>query len=247
MEELIKKIKSKKPLDRLDNTFVQEFVEDFFKTNYKIKKKFSEGLLKKKDEELIIKSVRNELNKMYGQFWNSDDLELEAHKSSKERLEFYDKVYSFIFSITGKPKKVLDLGCGLNPLSYKDIKDGIYFIATELTNYDCEKIRYFFKKNEIKGEVIKSDLRTYSKFPEVDVCFMFKILDSLESKGHLLSEKLIKEIKAKYIVASFSTQNIKGKKMNYPRRGWIEIMLQRLGLIYTKYEESNEIFYIIKI
>ena len=75
---------------------------------------------------------------------------------------------------------------------------------------------------------------------------MFKILESLENKGHLLSEHLIKSFKADYIIVSFSTVDIKGRKMNYPRRGWFEIMIKRLGFDFEIYEDYNEIFYIVK-
>lgn len=245
-KEIIFKIKAKKPLDKLDDAFVNGFLDDFFKRNIKLKKKLLEGTLKKRDIELIVKYVRNELNKVYGQFWITDRLELEAHKSTKERSDFYDKVYNFIFSITGKPKSILDLACGLNPLIYRFLGGDIYFIATELTDYDCDKLRDYFKKNNINGEVIKMDLRTYNNFPKVDVCFIFKVLDSAETKGHLLAEYLIKSVVARYIVVSFSTHTTRGKRMNYPRRGWFEVMLKRLGLGFVKHEEHNEVFYIIK-
>lgn len=246
MKDILNKIKSKKPLDRLDNEFVVSFLDDFLKKNPKIKNKFQEDKLKKKNLDLIVKNVRNELNKIYGQFWLKDDLSLESHRSTKERLDTYKNIYKIIFTLTGKPKKILDLGCGLNPLTYEFIGKDAYFICTELTDNDCNLLRTYFKKNNIRGEVIKTDLRTYSNFPEVDICFMFKLLESLESKGHSLAEHLINTIKAKYIVISFSTLNIHGRRMNYPRRGWLEVMLTRLGYKFSKFEEHNEIFYVVK-
>ena len=246
MKEIIEKIKLKKPLNRLDDNFVEGFVNDFFKVNTKIKNKYLDNGLKKKDIELIVKSVRNELNKIYGQFWVTDRLELKSHRSTSERLQFYDNIYRFIFSITGRPKRVLDLACGLNPLSYNLIGNDVYFYVTELTDYDCGKLREYFIKNNIKGEVIKADLRTFNDFPKVDVCFMFKLLDSIESDGHRLAEHLIKSVNAKYIVVSFSTKTTKGRRMNYPQRGWFERMLNRLGLKYEIHYESNEVFYVVK-
>ncbi|MBS3151825.1 hypothetical protein J4230_00285 [Candidatus Woesearchaeota archaeon] len=246
MKEIIKKIKSKKTLDRLDDTFVESFLNIFLKKNSKLNKKYLDGELKKKDIRIIVKSVRNNLNRFYGQFWTSDKLKLESHRSTKERLGIYDKLYSFIFSITCRPKTILDLACGLNPLTYKNIGNDIYFIAVELTEYDCGKIKEYFERENIKGEVIRADLRTYNTFPSADLCFMFKILDSLGGNNNLIAENLIRSVKAKYIVASFSTKNVKGKKMNYPKRGWFEIMLRRIGYRFVKFDTNNEVFYIIK-
>src|SRR3989344_8190334 len=92
MKDIIEKIKLKKPLNRLDDGFVEGFVNDFFKVNTKIKNKYLDNGLKKKDIELIVKSVRNELNKIYGQFWVTDRLELKSHRSTSERLQFYDNI-----------------------------------------------------------------------------------------------------------------------------------------------------------
>jgi len=231
---VINKIKSKKPLDRLDDNFVKYFLDEFFKRNIKLKKKFEEDNLKKSDEKIIIKNVRNELNKVYGQFWLKDE-----HKSFIERKEFINELYKKIFLIIGKPKTILDLGAGLNVLTY--FKD-IFYYSIELTNFDCELIKKYFYKNNIKGEVIKANLIFERNFPKADVCFMFKILDFFD---HKISEELIKCVNCKFIVASFATETVRGRKMNYPRRGWFEVMLKRLQLKFNKFEFKNEIFYII--
>ncbi len=247
--EIIAKIKLKKPLEKLDNEYVQSFIEGFFKRNSKIKKKFDENKFKKKDMELVVKNVRNELNKNYGQFWLNDELILSSHKSTKERINFYHKLYNQLFSIIKEnPKTVLDLGAGLNPLTYNYIpgKINIYFYSVELTKNDCEQIRKIFAKDQIHGEVIQADLRFYNKFPKVDLCLMLKLLDSIEEKGHKLAEHLVTHINAKFIVVSFATAGIKGEKMNYPKRGWFERMLVRLNLKFDKFEQPNEIFYVVK-
>ncbi len=247
MENIIRLIKKKKPLDRLDDNFVKGFLESFLKSNYKLKKKADDGKIKKRDIKLIVKKTRNELNRIYGQFW-SEGLSLEGHRSTKERADFYSSIYSKIFSITGSAKKILDLGCGLNPLTYNLIPNykNIYFVSSELTSYDCNNLRRIFNKDNIKGEVIKADLRFYDKFPDTDVCFMFKLLESLETKGHKTAERLLTGIKAKYFAASFSTSDVNGRRMNYPRRGWLEVLLKRLNYKFTKFYEGSEVFYIIE-
>jgi len=243
--ELIQKIKEKKSLHNLEDHYVQEEINKFLKQNQKLKNKLKEKTLKKKDKEQIIKEVRNILNIVYGQFWIGEKLELDSHKSTKERIEDYNEIYQKIFSITGKPKTILDLGAGLNILTYKDYPE-IHFIATELTKIDCEKIKEYYKNNKINAEIIQTDLRTHLEFPKADLCFMFKILDTIEKKGHKLAEELIQKIKAKYIVVSFSTITVHNQKMNYPKRGWIEQLTKRLEYETEKFETRNEIFYIIK-
>ena len=38
--------------------------------------------------------------------------------STKERIDYYPKIYSEIFRIAGKPGIIADLGCGVNPFSF---------------------------------------------------------------------------------------------------------------------------------
>ncbi len=246
-DQIIKTIKKKKPLDRLDDDLVKDFLEAFLRKNPKLNKKLNDKKLKKSEIKLIVKKIRNELNKIYGQFWLNDS-SLKGHKSTKERTGFYSSIYKKMFSVTGNAKKILDLGCGLNPLTYDLIPNykNIYFYAVELTSYDCSNIKKIFADKNIMGEAIKADLRILNDFPDADVCFMFKLLESLESKGHKTAEYLLKNIKAKYFAVSFSTFNINGRRMNYPNRGWFERLLKRLGFNFTKFYEVNEVFYVIR-
>ena len=243
---LIKKIKAKKPLDRLDDAIVLDRIVSFFKINPKLFKKIDFDNEKNANFKLVLKNVRNELNKRYGVFW-SNDISLEGHKSSKERLEFYEELYNEIFSITGKPSIILDIGAGLNPLSILLMKFKGEYIATELNKYDCDALNKWFIKNKIDGKAIVLDLNKNLNFPKADVVFLFKIFDSVEEKGHKLSEEILKKLGCKYAVVSFATKTVMGKEMNFPNRGWIERLLTRLELKFDKVEFSNEMFYIIKM
>ena len=231
MEELIAEIKKKKTLKNLDASFIKKYITSIPE--------------KKKNIKKTVKETRNILNRIYGQFWLDNKFNLSSHKSTKERLEIYSSIYKKIFSITGKPNSILDLGCGLNPLSYNYLDCKPKYTAVELTKEDCKKINEYFKNNKIDGTAISKDLTRDSEFPKADVCFMFKLLESLEEKNHKLSEKLITSINCKWIIVSFSLLTIRNRRMNYPRRGWFERMLKRLNLKYEIIKEDNEIFYIL--
>lgn len=245
IKNLIQKIKDKKPLDNLDDNFVKEYIEKYFKKNRKIEKllKAHPKPEKSKYYKQLIKEVRNELNKIYGVFWINKKEALESHKSTKERLSLYPKIYEKIFKITGKPNTILDISCGLNPLTYNYLDKNTRFIATELTKKDCDFIRNYLKKNNLRGEVLQIDLFKENNFPKADVCFLFKILDIIPKNK---AEELLNSIPADYIIASFSLINIHGRKMNYPLQGWFQRMLKRLNLKYKLIKEENEIFYVIK-
>jgi len=178
---------------------------------------------------------------------------LKTHSSTKERAALYEKLYQNIFEITGTPKTILDLGCGINPFSIPLMKvDSLRYYAYDLSVEEIESLNDFFRSlNKInpnligKAEVL--DLLQFSKLPSAEVCFLFKMTDVLEhGKGHKITESIIKSIPASFIVISFPIKTMSGKRMNFPRRRWIELMCKRLNYSYQLLELSNELFYVIK-
>jgi len=90
------------------------------------------------------------------------------------------------------------------------------------------------------------DLLNIDKLPSVDVAFLFKMTDMIDQgKGHKKTEELLKAIPAKWIVASFPTKTMSGKRMNVPHRNWMEWLCRRLGWSYEIIEFTNELFYVI--
>lgn len=230
--DIVKDIKNKKELKDIDENFVKTELKRFLKENPKISLTPNK---KSKDYKLIIKGVRKILRKVYGSFDS-------GNTSINERKEIYKDLYKKIFKITGKPKTILDLGCGLNPLNFKD-KD-VYYIACDINQENCKEVKKYFNKLKIRSKVICKDLLKVNE--KADICLLFKVLDLLDRKGHKTSEKLIKNLKCKYVIASFPTKTLSGKQMRHPYRGWIERMLERIGYTFKILKYKNEIFYIIK-
>ncbi len=267
IKKLIAKIKEKKEFSGIEDRFVQAEVIKYFKQNPKALRAVSEERIRSEDYRQAVKHVRAVLRRIYGVFLTKATEErekylesgdykkiLETHLSTKERLPLYPVIYEKIFAIAGEPKVILDLGCGLNPVSYPFMKVKAEYYASELTEADCKFLEKCFEKMKIKGKAIPLDLieaannpEMLKKFPEADVCFLFKVLDEIErKKGRKTSEALIKSINAKYLVISFATKKVTGKPMKYPYRRWLEQMLTRLGYEFEIIKESNEIFYVVK-
>ena len=165
-----------------------------------------------------------------------------------ERFQSYGSVYSQIFKITGKPASIIDLGCGLNPLSvhYMNLKKFRY-IALDIDKSSLELIREFFELSGIDGKIMVLDFQNEQDiqklaFIESDVCFMFKILE-IDKR---IAEDLLTSVNSKFIIASFSTLSVSGKIMSSPERDWFEKMLSRLKYKFSTFKTENEIFYIIR-
>jgi len=185
---------------------------------------------------------------------------LETHSSTKERLPIYEKLYHNIFQITGEPKTLLDLGSGINPFSYIFMKvKNLNYHTFDLSNHEVSLINIFFKQQSINGTAKVLDLLELKeskntkktgaskKLPEADVAFLFKMTDALDQgKGHKTTEIILTKIPAKFVVVSFATKTMSGKKMTAPRRSWMEWLCKRVGYTYKILEFTNEIFYVIR-
>ncbi len=177
---------------------------------------------------------------------------LRTSVSSGERLDSdYELIYEKIKKEFGKDlKSVMDLGCGINPVSFKlqDFKK-VKIYAYDIDSSDIDFLNKYFKTIGLDGEahvLDLHDLNSIDKLPKVDLCLLYKVIDPLEKRGHEFSEELIRRIKAKNLVVSFATKTIARRNMNYPKRGWFEQMIKRLKKTYKIVSTSNEIYYIVK-
>jgi len=238
MKLLINKIKEKKSLKNLDDEIVKDTIRKYLDGNVDLTNPKSASF---KD---VLKQTRNELNRIYGCFMTGDELDLKSHSSTRERLLLYPTLYKDIFKITGKPKSILDISAGFNPLSYKYLTCKPKYLATELTKIDTTNLNKWFKQNKILGKAIQKNITKDTNFPKTDITFIFKTLDLLNYK---LAEEIITNLKSEYAIISFSTKTLNNIQMRHPHRGWLERMLERLKIQYTKLEYPNEIFYIINL
>ncbi len=180
---------------------------------------------------------------------------LKIHVSTKERLPFYSKFFQDIFAVTGRPKSILDIACGFNPLAIQYMNHTPErYTATELNKKDTAIITSYFttlqkvdQYKKLKLKTIQCDLEKKEDVNKLrgnfDVCFALKIFDLLENKT---SEYIVKKITCKWLIASFSTKTITKAPMRFKRRASFQKMLRRLGFEYTTITFSNEIAYVIK-
>ena len=199
-------------------------------------------------EELVTKNPKNGKNLV--------ERILATHASTKERLLFYEELYRKIFLMTGKPQRVLDLGSGLNPFSIplmhlRKLDFSAYDISDEEVNTLTDFFAFLQRQNKhFSGHAETLDLfhwEQLKKLKKADVCFLFKMTDVLDrGKGHKATESVLREVPARFVVISFPTKTLSGKRMNFPKRRWIELLCNRLGFSFRVLQFPNEVFYVIE-
>ena len=180
---------------------------------------------------------------------------LKLHRSSNERLRYYEEIYDNIKELTNiKPKVILDLACGYNAFSYSFLKESFQcspeYICCDIGDKDIELFNKFFKQTGINGKAFYCDLtanREQLTSINADICFLFKALDSIETVSKYISETILKEINTKYFVVSFPTKSIGGnKQINPSKRTWFYKLLEKLDYTYEEFSIHNELFLVIK-
>lgn len=284
IDALIVDIKKKKEFSSMDEDLVFHEVVKAIKKSSKTTKVLSERSLdtiqRSKEYKSILKDVRRTLHRLYGMFQLKDvskrkellqelkknissrkkslqthDEILKTHSSTQERLKIYPELYKKIFRITKKPKKIIDVGSGLNPVSFPYMHlDRVNYTALDISLNDIDFLKQYFKiMKSINGKARVVNLlnaekeNVFRSMRKVDMAFLFKVLEVIElNKKHKISENLIKTIPARWVVVSFPTMTLTKKLMNYLKRGWMHLMLERLKYEYHLIKEKNEIFYVIK-
>lgn len=267
-KEFIEKIKENKKYSSISDDIVKKEIKNFMR-------KYQADEQAIYDDKFAIKVIRKELHRLYSSYQTKgkkkrgailDKLKEDPNNleiineiisttlATKERLDKYPTIYQKIFKLTGKPKSITDIGCGLNPISIPYMKlSSIEYNAYDIDEDDIKFLNEFFKISKIKGKAKIFDAREKEELedlPKSDLIFMFKLYDLIVPKNRKL-KKLGEEIinilkdKANHLVVSFATKTLTRKSMKLPRRIGFEMMLDRNQLKYEAIETDNEIYYII--
>ncbi|MFA5061183.1 MAG: hypothetical protein WC494_02620 [Candidatus Pacearchaeota archaeon] len=249
MKELIKKVKEKKQFSLIQDSIIEKSL-----------------IISKGD----VKESRALLRKYFGLFLTNKVLKpkdildwktiLKSHKSSSKRD--YEKLYQNIFSDKETFQSIIDLGCGVNGFSIKELKNFVNadYIGVEAMGQVVDLTNLFFNKfcKGYNAHAVWLDLFQLDKIKEViqnskepRAIFMFQVIDALESFNKNFSKEFLKGIsqvlsKEDLFVLSFSTKSLSGKKSFDVKRKWITDFLRENFKIEKDFEVFDERFILFR-
>lgn len=189
------------------------------------------------------------------QAWHVDktDLSLERmlsrHASTRERLPLSDTddMYARIFAVTGRPRSVLDLACGINPL-YLGAR-GIEAVGVDISGTAVYAVNCFHESYLMPVSARCADLLCPGAIPgeRFDVALLFKLLPLLERQEKGSAARVMHAVNARHMVVSFPTRTLGGRSVrmaeNYAR--WMDAHIPSGMAVRDRFETQNELFYII--
>ena len=244
-KQLIEKIIEKKEFSQLPIKDVELVFEKFDKKEFldEEKIKLSRDLLRKIYTAFVSPKLLNIKN-------NNEEWFLKKHISTKERFDFYEKIYKKLLKGFNNKLTVFDLGAGVNGFSYNYFKNNnLNYIAVEAVGQLVNLMNNYFEKNKLKARAVHESLFELEKIKKIvvkengdKVVFLFKTLDSLEMLERDYSKKLLEEIVplVDKVVVSFATRSLVSKRKFNVQRNWIINFIKYNFQILEDFELGTE-------
>lgn len=175
---------------------------------------------------------------------------LSRHASTRERLPLSDTdaLYDRLFDITDRPRSVIDLACGINPL-YLGAR-GVSTVGVDISGLAVEAVNRFGQVYGMPVRAVCADLLSPGAIPggEYDVALLFKLLPLLERQRAASAMDVMRALNAKWLVASFPTRTLGGRNVGMAGHysDWMSAHIPPGRTLADHFETANELFYILK-
>lgn len=149
---------------------------------------------------------------------------MSQHASTRERLSILDAFYARVLADIGPVRSVLDLACGLNPLSlpWMPLAAGATYHAVDIYEDLARFLQAALDAFGVVGKAEARDAIADCPTDAADVALLLKALPCLERLDKAVGPAILDTINARCIVVSFPTQTVGGRKVgmreNYAAR-----------------------------
>jgi 16S rRNA (guanine(1405)-N(7))-methyltransferase len=172
------------------------------------------------------------------------------HASTRERLPILDEFYTRTLGDLPPPRRVLDLGCGLNPLAIPwmplapDAEYRAYDVYPDLAVFLTACLPLL----GVRGTAGVADLTAAVPTEPADVAFLLKLLPPLERLDAAAPARLLDVLNADYLLVSYPVHSLGGR-----RKGMVatyDAQMQRLlggkGWRVERFEFTTELAFRIR-
>lgn len=227
----------------------------------------AEELPKARNVDDAVKRVKRRLHQAVGAFrgrtapgsWPADQsalreaclVAMRRHASTRERLPHLETFYPRIWERTGLPSRVLDLGCGLNPLSRPWMGIGAAeYRASDVDAGVLETVAGFLDALGHPHAVESRDLIVHPPTHVADVALLLKLVTTLDRQDPDAAHRLLRTLRVRHVVVSFATRSLGGRG-NHARayRDRLERLVAESGRVRDIAEASvpNELVFVLAL
>ncbi len=180
---------------------------------------------------------------------------MQDHASTRERIGLLDTFYQQIFAVTGRPRTILDVACGLHPITipWMDLPAGTVYYAYEIAADLVDCLNRFLQAIGMAGTEAEPPVR----FQDVictppqetgDLAFLMKMVPCLERRQKGIAAQLIDSLKVHHVVVTFPIRSLAGRSKQMPEfytRSFTEMAGGR-GWRLTKLPIEGELVFVVE-
>jgi len=173
---------------------------------------------------------------------------LNSHASTRERMPILSEFYERIFTVTGIPQVILDLGCGLHPFGFPwmGLPHNTAYHAYDLNKPRIDLIASFFRLQGLPPLAEQRDILLHPPEVQADVAFWFKEAHRLEQRKHGSNLPLWQSLKVHYLLVSLPSTSLSGKyDLAERQRKLVYETIDDLPWQATELEFDNELVFCI--
>ncbi|HET8586571.1 MAG TPA: 16S rRNA methyltransferase [Candidatus Limnocylindria bacterium] len=178
---------------------------------------------------------------------------LAAHASARERIAALDDFYPRIWEITGTPRRILDVGCGLNPIAlpWMRLQPDATYLGTDVDRWPLATVEAFLTLVGQPHEVRAADATGAPPTDATDVALLLKLIPTLDRQDPEASARLLRALNARHAVVSFPARSLggRGKGMERTYRSRLEELVEESGRVQEVAEASvpNELVFVLTL
>jgi len=175
---------------------------------------------------------------------------LGAHASTAARLSFLGELYPALWRITGTPRSVLDLGCGLHPFAWPwmGLDFGTRYEACDVDLRLVAAVEAFLARRGRRGTARALDLLSAAPEGRADVALLLQALPGLEAQERGGAARVLRAAPARRVVVSLPTVTLGGRGAGRRESNdrWLADRLPEGARSIGRLDFRGETFYVIE-
>jgi len=174
---------------------------------------------------------------------------MRLHASTHERLDALPTFYHTVLDSISPVRSILDLACGLNPLSipWMPLADGFTYHACDVVSPLVHFLGEYFKLFGMNGKASLTDLSSAIPCQPVQVALLMKTLPLMEQIEHGLSKKIVNDLNADHILVTYPLRSLGGRKkgMEETYRSQFDDLVAGCDWDIQEFSFPNEIAFLV--
>lgn len=139
---------------------------------------------------------------------------MRTHSSTNERLAILDEFYAEMFASLPPVESIIDVGCGLNPLSipWMNLSDGVRYYAYDVYTDLVAFLNRFMDLIGVKGCAEAKDVTQHPPDAEADLALLLNMIPCLEQIDRSAGSTLMESLHTDFLAVSFPVQTLGGRR-----------------------------------